>query len=913
MIAKETQNTDICDVRLYDGAISLKTIKELAKAKIVHIDFSSSNFFDKSEYNQPIVQSEVAPLFKQEIGNNVGLGSAYFGKNQYLEIMDEDEFPAFLGRGEPTSFVLDFMRNASPAVTTDSFLAGITTANNTVDYFSLGVSNHDDDVPDAKKIKAYMQWGGKNIVLLGPDNIELEKWYQVVLTVNPITHDCALYINGELVDKKNDPAIVMASLESRGLIMGMSTASLPVNRYNFEGYIDDFRLYASELSADDIKELYQVKASVDKKGEFRCNQLSERIVDNYVADWVPVPVNSAVGTIVDTGLIGALGQPIYRWTAGVADSYTLYSHMSGVIPKGTKFKASIKARRVGGDVDAGMEMFFFSENNSYLTKNQFVPTTEWETYTFDIIGNADLSKARLDNQYLYDVNQVLEFTDFKVEIQVGPTDGLLLYAPYRSAGNPNDYSGAGHVGTLKNVDSTNPALTDDGYSFPAEQKSHNGGYIHYEDLSLQGEETLTISMLFKLSKYRYDSDCLCSLGDNDILFTIDPNRDLLLVSRNTGADRRIYTTNHPIDVEKWHAVTISMTNNPDGVTATGEITLNGEVVASGAVNRLNTHTYPSTFAVGQDWDNKVPTDFFAGTIGEVRVYNRLLSLAEQQDISNKLLGSLGSGLSDGLLENVLDTNYQKEVNRQGVAQFEQFSEIGPTLGMLLYAPFHDDADDCSGGGHIGTLKNLNATNPALTSDGYVFPSTKYTQTGGYIHYEDLYFQEEETLTAVYLFKQSSDNSYSSDFQMHIASLGDNDLNHRITAGGELSVFVNGKIVSAPNNLVEPDTWNVAIFSVANNSTKSESTASVTLNGELLATGPCAPLNIRTYVNSFSVGQDWDGNLPSDFFEGTIGEVRVYNRLLSQAEQKQLTDLLLGNAGAMIGKTGELTCAQFNEV
>ena len=34
---------------------------------------------------------------------------------------------------------------------------------------------------------------------------------------------------------------------------------------------------------------------------------------------------------------------------------------------------------------------------------------------------------------------------------------------------------------------------------------------------------------------------------------------------------------------------------------------------------------------------------------------------------------------------------------------------------------------------------------------------------------------------------------------------------------------------------------------------------------------------------FSLGQEWDGNTPSNFFNGSIDEVRIYDRVLS-AEQ-----------------------------
>ena len=45
---------------------------------------------------------------------------------------------------------------------------------------------------------------------------------------------------------------------------------------NFEGYVCDYREYATALSADDIKELYNTEASIDNKGNIFTYQLIEK-------------------------------------------------------------------------------------------------------------------------------------------------------------------------------------------------------------------------------------------------------------------------------------------------------------------------------------------------------------------------------------------------------------------------------------------------------------------------------------------------------------------------------------------------------------------------------------------------------------------------------------------------------------
>lgn len=94
---------------------------------------------------------------------------------------------------------------------------------------------------------------------------EFNKWYMVTM-VRDGTNEM-YYVNGEL--KKTIEAKAMPT----GTYYIGSWAS--TNKQNFKGLISDFRLYNSVLSASDIRELYKVKASVDRNSNFWAYEFQE--------------------------------------------------------------------------------------------------------------------------------------------------------------------------------------------------------------------------------------------------------------------------------------------------------------------------------------------------------------------------------------------------------------------------------------------------------------------------------------------------------------------------------------------------------------------------------------------------------------------------------------------------------------
>lgn len=94
---------------------------------------------------------------------------------------------------------------------------------------------------------------------------ELNKWNMITMTRN--ASEAKFYINGEL--KITGSA---GTIPSGNYFIGAWSTS---SQQNYKGKISDFRLYPTVLSVEDIKELYNTSASVDKNGNMYAYEFKE--------------------------------------------------------------------------------------------------------------------------------------------------------------------------------------------------------------------------------------------------------------------------------------------------------------------------------------------------------------------------------------------------------------------------------------------------------------------------------------------------------------------------------------------------------------------------------------------------------------------------------------------------------------
>lgn len=101
-------------------------------------------------------------------------------------------------------------------------------------------------------------------------------WHHFVGTYDGLS--VKIYIDGVLEGTNSaytttTPIFYANNYTFIGAEAGGNTTS-PAGNY-FNGRISDFRIYATALSADDVKELYNVGASIDKNGNMHCYELVE--------------------------------------------------------------------------------------------------------------------------------------------------------------------------------------------------------------------------------------------------------------------------------------------------------------------------------------------------------------------------------------------------------------------------------------------------------------------------------------------------------------------------------------------------------------------------------------------------------------------------------------------------------------
>ncbi len=379
-------------------------------------------------------------------------------------------------------------------------------------------------------------------------------------------------------------------------------------------------------------------------------------------------------------------------------------------------------------------------------------------------------------------------------------------------------------------------------------------YVNINDITGNiGEDNNVISaeIRFKTNATSFDSaNQLLSFHKND-------NSNILRIG--TGANGGIFIkTGSGIEVQgsgynddQWHLLSVIAFED-------GRIFAYVDGVNSYEFNLNNTLTFEWSDAkkcsIGQEYDPSGSSDFFTGSISEVRIWNKQLTV--QEIIGQKCSKLIGN-------ENDLIALYNFENSNEDYTVLEDSSNnaYNGTIEGSIETDWKLNDIVCIS---TSSFKNV------LEFDG----NTNYVNINNVTDHINL---DDNVITAEIRFKTNA-TSFDSANQLLSFHKNDNSNILRIGTGANGGIFIKtGSGIEVQGSGYNDDQWHLLsviafedgrIFAYVDGVNSYEFNLNNTLTFEWSDAKKC------------SIGQEYDPSGPSDFFTGSISEVRIWNKQLT---------------------------------
>ena len=255
----------LADMRVYDHALSALEVKELSKGLAIHYTFD-----DELLTSYPTLLQNEAGFIQPSGVNNISISSTnnrigkysgqFNGMNSYIDtpMIKPDMFTS--------DYTLNFWVCPLDGGRAVYFGDYNTTGGNFVNIERLADGNF-----------RYWYNGGQN----GKDkavaglNAEINKW--TMLTVSHSTGVLKFYKNGNYIESYTllEPIAKTSGIMRIGRDGRDATNATASNSTPFNGYMDDFRFYVTQLSDEEILDLYNCGASLSDLGDAHANNFIE--------------------------------------------------------------------------------------------------------------------------------------------------------------------------------------------------------------------------------------------------------------------------------------------------------------------------------------------------------------------------------------------------------------------------------------------------------------------------------------------------------------------------------------------------------------------------------------------------------------------------------------------------------------
>ena len=254
----------INDFRIYDHALSVKEVKEISKGLMLHYDLNNrinTAIRDSSGFeNHAQEVSGCAPTY---VASESGMGSGCY---------------LFKNNAKQSNGLYQHIKSNStvyiPEQGTLSYYIKYDTANyaeNSDNKYAVGYENFCSMNNPSALGMIYYYDASNYTTTTTSNNSKDGNWHMHTISWNKETKAFKNYLDGALIQSTTATAFQHAGT-FRPFIVGSAWAT---SYGGHSGYLDDVRVYATQLSDNDVAELYKVKGSVSKNGKLFVNEIVE--------------------------------------------------------------------------------------------------------------------------------------------------------------------------------------------------------------------------------------------------------------------------------------------------------------------------------------------------------------------------------------------------------------------------------------------------------------------------------------------------------------------------------------------------------------------------------------------------------------------------------------------------------------